>query len=96
MNKARDQAKYADYLHGQVRELLTEFGKIDIAVVRLLLSPGGLAAARARARRLAERKTLRAGPQAAAAIILERPPGPARAWDIKTPEQFQPREWVTV
>jgi alpha-L-fucosidase len=30
MNQGRDQAKYADYLHGQVRELLTEFGKIDV------------------------------------------------------------------
>lgn len=28
--KGRDQSKYADYLHGQVRELLTNYGKIDI------------------------------------------------------------------
>jgi alpha-L-fucosidase len=28
--KGRDQQKYADYLHGQVRELLTSYGKIDI------------------------------------------------------------------
>ncbi|TWD82897.1 alpha-L-fucosidase [Kribbella amoyensis] len=26
----RDVTKYADYLHGQVRELLTEYGKIDV------------------------------------------------------------------
>ncbi len=30
MNKKRDMKKYSDYLHGQVKELLTEFGKIDI------------------------------------------------------------------
>jgi alpha-L-fucosidase len=30
MNKKRKQEKYAEYLHGQVRELLTNFGKIDI------------------------------------------------------------------
>jgi alpha-L-fucosidase len=30
MNKGRDQAKYARYLHGQVRELLTKFGKVDV------------------------------------------------------------------
>ena len=28
--KGRDQQKYADYLHGQTRELLTNYGKIDI------------------------------------------------------------------
>lgn len=29
-NKQRDIRKYAEYLHGQTRELLTQFGKIDI------------------------------------------------------------------
>jgi alpha-L-fucosidase len=28
--KGRDQAKYTEYLHGQTRELLTNYGKIDI------------------------------------------------------------------
>jgi alpha-L-fucosidase len=30
MNKGRDQMKYVDFLHAQVRELLTDFGKIDL------------------------------------------------------------------
>lgn len=30
LNQGRDQAKYAEYLRGQVRELLTEFGKVDV------------------------------------------------------------------
>jgi alpha-L-fucosidase len=30
MNKGRDQRKYAEYLRGQVRELLTGFGKVDL------------------------------------------------------------------
>ncbi|MCM8804031.1 MAG: alpha-L-fucosidase [Candidatus Omnitrophica bacterium] len=30
LNKNRDMSKYREYLHGQIRELLTEFGKIDI------------------------------------------------------------------
>jgi hypothetical protein len=38
LNRNRDQMRYADYLHGQVRELLTNFGRIDI------LWLGGLAA----------------------------------------------------
>ena len=29
-NKARDMAKYVEYLHGQVRELVTMFGTLDI------------------------------------------------------------------
>jgi alpha-L-fucosidase len=29
-NKDRDGDRYVDYLHGQVRELLTQFGKVDI------------------------------------------------------------------
>ena len=30
LNKGRDMKKYRDYLHNQVRELLTNYGKIDI------------------------------------------------------------------
>jgi len=30
LNEGRDPKRYAEYLHGQVRELLTEYGKIDI------------------------------------------------------------------
>jgi alpha-L-fucosidase len=30
LTKHRDVTKYADYLHGQVRELLTRYGKIDV------------------------------------------------------------------
>ena len=30
MNKGRDHSKYFNYLHGQVKELLTEFGHIDL------------------------------------------------------------------
>ncbi|MCM8785600.1 MAG: alpha-L-fucosidase [Candidatus Omnitrophica bacterium] len=30
LNKERDMSKYREYLHGQIKELLTEYGKIDI------------------------------------------------------------------
>ncbi len=30
LNKERDHSKYVDYLHGQVREILTEFGDVDV------------------------------------------------------------------
>ena len=40
LNEKRDQSKYVAYLHGQVRELLTQCGKSRHPVVRLLLSRG--------------------------------------------------------
>ncbi|HEX9998410.1 MAG TPA: alpha-L-fucosidase [Abditibacterium sp.] len=30
LDEGRDQQRYAEYLHGQVRELLTDYGKIDL------------------------------------------------------------------
>ncbi len=30
LNQGRDQKKYTEYLHGQARELVTEFGRVDI------------------------------------------------------------------
>ncbi len=30
LNEGRDPARYREYLHGQVRELLTEYGRIDL------------------------------------------------------------------
>ncbi|HUU55328.1 MAG TPA: alpha-L-fucosidase [Armatimonadota bacterium] len=30
LNEGRDPKRYAEYLHGQVRELLTEYGRIDV------------------------------------------------------------------
>ncbi len=40
LNKGRDQAKYIEYLHGQVRELLTGFGKIDLMFFDFSYPPG--------------------------------------------------------
>ena len=40
LNRGRDIARYRDYLHGQVRELLTRYGKIDISVLDFSYSEG--------------------------------------------------------
>lgn len=94
MNVGRDQARYAKYLHGQVRELLTRYGKIDILWFDFSFPrPDGSGKGRkdwqseklyALVRKLAPRIILN--------DRLDLPDG----WDIKTPEQFQPREWVRV
>jgi len=64
LNESRDQRAYSEYLHGQVRELLTEFGRIDILWADFSF------ATRARGQRpprLAERKALSDDPPTPAA-----------------------------
>ena len=94
LNAGRDQQKYADYLHGQVRELLTGFGAVDLLWFDFSYpKPDGSgkgnqdwrsAELLALIRRLAPR------------IILNDRLDLPGSWDIKTPEQYQPAEWVHV
>ena len=95
MNESRDQAAYAKYLHSQVRELLTEFGEIDILWFDFSFphaDGSGKGAADwhseeliAMIRKLQPRILLNDR------LDLRDTSG---AWDIKTPEQVQPRGWV--
>ena len=100
MNTGRDQAKYAQYLHGQVRELLTKFGKIDALWCDFSYpkpskekpdSEQGKSRFDWQSEKLYKliRKLM---PKVVLNDRLDLPDG----WDIKTPEQFQPREWVRV
>ena len=94
MNKGRDQAKYAQYLHGQVRELLTQFGKIDILWFDFSYpKPDGSGKG---AKDWQSEKLYKLVRKLAPHIILDDRLDLPKGWDIKTPEQFQPREWVTV
>ena len=94
MNASRDQAKYAQYLHGQVRELLTQFGKIDIFWFDFSY-PHADGSGKGRddweSQKLYE-MLRQLQPHAIVDDRLDLPDG----WDIKTPEQDRPREWVTV
>jgi alpha-L-fucosidase len=98
LNKRRNIGKYADYLHGQVRELLTGYGPIDIIwfdfsyAGREYKGMPGKGRDDWRSEQLLDMvRELQPG------IIvdnrLDLPPDQA---DIHTPEQFQPREWVHV
>ena len=88
-NTDRDMARYTEYLHGQTRELLTEFGKIDILWYDF--SYGGKGKDAWQSEKLLQMvRTLQPG------IILDDRLDLDHGWDIKTPEQFQPREWVKV
>ncbi len=90
--KNRDIKKYAEYLHGQTRELLTEYGKIDVMWFDFSYSgnpDGGKGKDDWQSEKLM-------------AMVRELMPGILVndrleiGGDIKTPEQVQPREWVQV
>lgn len=93
LNEGRDQQRYADYLHGQVRELLTQYGDVDVlwfdfSYPRADGSGKGHADWRseellALVRRLAPK------------VILDDRLDLAHGWDVKTPEQFSPLKWPT-
>ncbi|HEU5101646.1 MAG TPA: alpha-L-fucosidase [Roseiflexaceae bacterium] len=98
LNKQRDMSKYAAYMQGQVRELLTRYGKIDIIWYDFSY-PGrdyrgmpGKGHDDWRSEELLK-LTRELQPGIIVDNRLDLPPDQA---DIYTPEQFQPREWVHV
>jgi alpha-L-fucosidase len=94
MNKSREQAKYAECLHGQVRELLTQYGKIDIFWFDFSY-PYADGSGKGRDDWQSE-KLYQMVRQLAPHVILDDRLDLPDGWDIKTPEQARPREWVTV
>ncbi len=97
MNTARDQAKYAKYLHGQVKELLSEFGKVDIMWFDFSYpdkdAPDDFTKGKGHKAWNSE-ELLKMIRQMQPNIILDDRLDLPHGWDIKTPEQFQPRGWV--
>ena len=92
MNLKRKQSEYARYLHGQVRELLSEFGQVDILWCDFSYpKPDGSGKGRADWESEKLYKIIR---ELQPHIILNDRLDLDEGWDIKTPEQFQPREWV--
>ena len=98
-NAGRDQARYAEYLHAQVRELLTDFGDVDVLWFDFSFTKDedrlNFALGKGREAWNSEPlyKMIR---QLQPKIILNDRLDIPEAWDIKTPEQAQPRAWVTV
>jgi alpha-L-fucosidase len=91
--KGRDLGKYVDYLFGQVRELLTDFGKIDVLFLDYSFpGPDGKGRNEWRSEKLIKMiRELQPGIIVNDRLDLLDVPG---GWDYRTPEQFIPREWV--
>lgn len=99
LNVGRDQNKYADYLHGQTRELLTRFGKVDVMWFDFSFpdaeAPDDFTRGKGRTAWRSE-ELLKMIRELQPDILLDDRLNLDWGWDFKTPEQFQPREWVKV
>ncbi len=94
MNESRDQSKYAEYLHGQVRELLSEFGDIDIMWFDFSF-PGRGPEGKGR-RDWNSEELLKLVRSLQPNIVLNDRLDLEEGWDVKTPEQYQPARWLEV
>ena len=92
LNRGRDMKRYREYMKNQVRELLTNYGKIDVIWYDFSY-PGD----DGKGRDDWDSEGLEALSRSLQPdiIINNRLDLPSSA-DIYTPEQFQPREWVRV
>lgn len=93
LNKGRKQEKYAEYLHNQVRELLTKFGKVDILWLDFSYpNPEGTGKGK---NDWQSEKLYKMVRELQPKIVLNDRLDLDYGFDIKTPEQVQPRSWVT-
>jgi alpha-L-fucosidase len=96
LNAGRDMNVYRQYLKDQVRELLTNYGRIDIIWLDYSFPTGTHGKGRADWDSVGLLKMVRdLQPQIIVndrLDLLDVPGG----WDFRSPEQFKPREWVTM
>jgi alpha-L-fucosidase len=95
LNRGRDMNKYRQYLKNQVRELLTNYGKIDVIWLDYSF-PGvnGKGHQDWDSENLLKMvRELQPGIIINDRLNLEDTEG---GWDFKSPEQYKPREWVQV
>jgi alpha-L-fucosidase len=98
LNAQRDMRKYVAYLHGQVRELLTQYGPVDSIWFDFSYPNNRYRGLRGKGRDdWQSEQLLRMVRELQPGILvnnrLDLPPGQV---DFHTPEQFQPREWLHV
>ncbi len=98
MNKNRDQRRYAAYMREQVRELLTGYGPVDVLWFDFSYpdkdKPKDFTQGKGHLAWESE-KLYRLVRELAPSVIVDDRLDLEGAWDIKTPEQWQPRSWYT-
>jgi alpha-L-fucosidase len=96
LNQGRDMSVYRQYLKDQVRELLTNYGTIDIIWLDFSFPDGKFGKGRAdwdSVNLLKMVRELQPGIIVNDRLDLLDVEG---GWDFRTPEQYKPREWVTM
>lgn len=98
LNKSRDIRRYAAYMREQVRELLTNYGPIDIIWYDFSYPNHAYKGLPGKGRAdWASDELLKLTRELRPTIIVDnRLDLPAELADVHTPEQFQPRGWVHV
>lgn len=100
LNAQRDPMKYAEYLHAQVRELLTEFGQIDVLWFDFSFGnkrSTSFVDGKGREAWQSEKLYKMIRELQPKIILNDRLDlDDPQTWDVKTPEQFQPRSWYKV
>jgi alpha-L-fucosidase len=91
-NQNRDIAKYREHLHGQTRELLTRFGKVDVMWFDFSY-PGRVWGGKGRDDWGSE-DLARMVRELQPDVVLNDRLDLQGAADIQTPEQYQPRGWM--
>jgi alpha-L-fucosidase len=95
--KGRDIRKYAEYLHGQTRELLTRFGKIDIIWFDFSYPHADYGWSKGKGKDdWQSEKLLAMVRELQPNVIVDDRLDLKGAADVRTPEQYQPRGWVEV
>ena len=93
--KGRDQSKYADYLLGQTRELLSNYGKIDILWYDFSYSQHKFTWSKGKGKDdWQSERLMRAVRELQPNILVN--DRLEIGGDIITPEQYQPRAWMEV
>lgn len=98
MNETRDVRKYAAYMKDQVRELLSQFGKIDILWFDFSYPDAELNGLKGKGKDDWDSEhLLKMARELQPGIIVDnRLDLPPEMADIHTPEQYQPRSWMRV
>ena len=92
MNEGRVQARYAEYMRNQVRELLTKYSPVDVLWFDFSYpKPDGSGKGH---KDWDSEKLYKLVRELAPNVILDDRLDMEGGWDVKTPEQYQPREWV--